>query len=418
MPIQNVTITIVGAGPAGQMASLFLAKRGIASLLIDKSAHPRLKPCADIVTGQAIRVLHELDPDLPLDKTFTDKYLPINGTLLHTPNGKTLDIAFLPLNKLEHLPTCIAMPRMDFDNWLCGKIKASPLIELRENTSITSWERNENTEEWILFNAHKEAIITTKLLIIATGSTASLPFTVGHLTKEDKHFAIGVRGYFRNVENDDFPNHAELFFHRKLMPGGFYIAPFKDGVANVNIVMRSDIAKRNKLNLNTLFWEIIELHPTLRHRFKNAEQVGKLEGSALHLGTKKRNISGAGYMLAGDAAGLIDLISANGIPQAMVSGKFAAEQAAIALEKNDFSAKMLKAYDDKVFKKIDNDLKLGKIMSPFLSNNFVLSLIVKTLDFLASRSGAQTQLRSLLYTPSVVKTLINPMFYWRLLFSH
>ena len=32
-------------------------------------------------------------------------------------------------------------------------------------------------------------------------------------------------------------------------------------------------------------------------------------------------------MLVGDAAGLIDLISANGIPQAMISGKLAALQA-------------------------------------------------------------------------------------------
>ncbi len=68
MSIQNQTITIIGAGPAGQIASLFLAKRGIPSLLIDKSAHPRLKPCADVVTGQAIRILHELDASLPLKK--------------------------------------------------------------------------------------------------------------------------------------------------------------------------------------------------------------------------------------------------------------------------------------------------------------------------------------------------------------
>ena len=415
MSIQQPKITIIGAGPAGQIASLFLAKRGIPSLLIDKSAHPRPKPCADIVTGQAVRILHELDPDLPLDKAFTDTYLPINGTLLHAQNGKTLDIAFLPLNKLEHLPTCIAMPRMDFDNWLHNKIKLSPLIELKENTPITHWERNSDTHDWTLFNDKKEPIVKTKLLIIATGSTASLPFNIGHLTKEDKHFAVGVRGYFRNVGNEEFPNHAELFFHQKLMPGGFYIAPFKDGVANVNIVMRSDVVKHNKLNLNALFREIIDLHPTLRERFKNAVQVGKLEGSALHLGTKKRNISGDGYMLAGDAGGLIDLISANGIPQAMISGKFAAEQAALAIEKNDFSANILKDYDRKVFNKIDNDLKLGRILSPFLSHRFVLNTINKTLNFLASRKGAQTQLRRLLYTPNVVKTLLNPMFYWRLL---
>ncbi|MBC7651449.1 MAG: FAD-dependent monooxygenase, partial [Deinococcales bacterium] len=328
MHVRESVVTIIGAGPAGQMAALFLAKRGIASLLIDKSEHPRSKPCADVVTGQAIRILHELDANLPLDKNFTDKYLPINGTLLHTPNGSQLDIAFLPLNKLEHLPTCIAMPRADFDNWLHNKILASPVIQILENTAITGWEKDVKSGEWTLFNAKKEAIVRTKLVIVATGSSASLPFTVGNLTKQNKHFAIGVRGYFKNVGNSNFPNHAELFLHRKMMPGGFYIAPFNSDIANVNLVMRSDVAKRNNINLNELFWEAIQLHPTLKERFKNAEQVGKLEGGALHLGTKKRAISGDGYMLAGDAGGLIDLMSGNGIPQAMISGKFAAQQAA------------------------------------------------------------------------------------------
>jgi thioredoxin reductase len=39
--MQNPTITIIGAGPAGQMASLFLAKRGISSLLVLTKARIR-----------------------------------------------------------------------------------------------------------------------------------------------------------------------------------------------------------------------------------------------------------------------------------------------------------------------------------------------------------------------------------------
>lgn len=408
-------VTIVGAGPAGMMAALFLAKQGIASLLIDKDSHPRSKPCADVVTAQAMRILHELDSDLPLDKAFTDNYLRINGTLLHTPNGGKLDIAFMPMRNLEHLPTCIAMPRADFDNWLYGKILASPLIETLENTAITGWEKNATTGEWTLFNTHKQAIVRCKLLIIATGSSASLAYTVGNLSKEDKHFAIGIRGYFKNIGNADYPNHAELFLHRKMMPGGFYIAPFNNGIANVNVVMRSDVAKRNHLDLKKLFWEAIELHPTLKERFKNAEQVGKLEGGALHLGTKTRAISGDGYMLAGDAGGLIDLMSGNGIPQAMISGKFAALQAAKAIAANDFSAAALKAYDQNVYNKINKDLKLGKLLSPFMGNNFILNRATNVLNFIATRKHAQSQLSSLLYTKNVTTKLINPMFYWKLL---
>lgn len=416
--MKQVTITIIGAGPAGQTASLFLAKQGIPSHLIDKETHPRLKPCADIVTGKAMRILNDLDNQLPIDEALTNEYLPIKGTLVHLPKNKTLNIEFLPLKNLEHLPTCFALPRANFDNWLYQKVKASPLIELHENTVITQCKRDEKNKEWIVFNHEKKAFLRTKLLVIATGSNSSLPFTVGDLKRNDRHYAVGIRAYFRNIEeNKDFPQHPELFLDKKLFPGGFYIAPFSNGTVNVNIVMRSDILKKKKINLNKLFYQFIEENPILKKRFNNAEQIGNLQGCALHLGTQSRPISGDGYLLAGDAAGLIDLISANGIPQAMISGKLAAEQIAIALQKNDFSAAVLKAYDRKVYKLIQNDLQLGRILSPFLGYAIFSKLLFYSLGFLANRQGLQMQIQKLLYTRNVIKTLINPMFYWRIITS-
>ena len=56
-------ICIIGAGPAGVTTSLFLAKKGVKSTLIDKAIFPRHKPCADNITGNTIRVLNELDPN-------------------------------------------------------------------------------------------------------------------------------------------------------------------------------------------------------------------------------------------------------------------------------------------------------------------------------------------------------------------
>jgi menaquinone-9 beta-reductase len=412
--MKQVTVTIIGAGPAGQTASLFLAKRGISSHLIDKEIHPRQKPCADILTGQSVRVLHELDNQLPVDEALTNQYLPIEGTLVHLPKDKTLNIEFLPLKNLEHLPTCFALPRANFDNWLYQKVKASPFITLYENTVITQCKRDEVNKEWIVYNQEKKAIIRTKLLLIATGSNSSLPFTIGNLKREDRHFAVGVRAYFRGIEeNKDFPQHTELFLDKKLFPGGFYISPFNDGTANVNLVMRSDALKKKKINLNKLFYQFIAEHPALKERFKNAEQIGSLQGAALHLGTQSRPISGDGYLLLGDAGGLIDLISANGIPQAMISGKFAAEQIEIALQKNDFSAATLKDYDKKVYNKIKNDMLLGRILSPFLGYNIFSTMMFSLLDFLGNRQEGQKQIQKLLYTPKVINTILNPMFYLR-----
>lgn len=49
-------VYIVGAGPAGASAALFLAKQGVPSVLIDKSSFPRDKICGDAAayTGEGI----------------------------------------------------------------------------------------------------------------------------------------------------------------------------------------------------------------------------------------------------------------------------------------------------------------------------------------------------------------------------
>ena len=51
-------VCIVGAGPAGSMAALEFAKRGVSVSVFDPS-HPREKPCGGGLTGKALALLPE-----------------------------------------------------------------------------------------------------------------------------------------------------------------------------------------------------------------------------------------------------------------------------------------------------------------------------------------------------------------------
>ncbi|MCB0530144.1 MAG: FAD-dependent monooxygenase, partial [Saprospiraceae bacterium] len=55
-------ICIIGAGPAGATASLFLAKMGIPHLIVDAAVFPRDKVCGDGLDLKVVRVLRHLDP--------------------------------------------------------------------------------------------------------------------------------------------------------------------------------------------------------------------------------------------------------------------------------------------------------------------------------------------------------------------
>src|ERR671917_123538 len=52
-----VEVLIVGAGPAGAIAALMLARAGVRVLLVDRARFPRDKLCGDTLNPGALRVL-------------------------------------------------------------------------------------------------------------------------------------------------------------------------------------------------------------------------------------------------------------------------------------------------------------------------------------------------------------------------
>jgi geranylgeranyl reductase family protein len=61
--VERVDVLVVGAGPAGSAAAIHLARGGARVLLVDKASFPRDKPCGGGVTGRALRHLPcEIEP--------------------------------------------------------------------------------------------------------------------------------------------------------------------------------------------------------------------------------------------------------------------------------------------------------------------------------------------------------------------
>jgi flavin-dependent dehydrogenase len=68
-------------------------------------------------------------------------------------------------------------------------------------------------------------------------------------------------------------------------------------------------------------------------------------------------MSGEGYLLCGDAAALIEPATGEGIGNAMLSGKLAAEHLKRAFVEGDLSSGNLKSYDEEVYRKLWKDLQ-------------------------------------------------------------
>jgi geranylgeranyl reductase family protein len=406
----DAEITIIGAGPGGSTAALSLAKRGIRVLLIDQATFPRDKVCGDALSGKVVLTLKRLNEDFPKNLSIEPSVIASHGVSFVAPNGKVLNVSFRREPDPENPPGFIAK-RLDFDNWLFNKAASHPLIKIETGIRIENFERE--NDGWLLSDKENKFSVRTKLVIAADGAHSRFAKEVGGIVMEDEHYCAGLRGYYSGVKDLDQNGFIELHFTKEFLPGYFWIFPLANGLANVGVGMRSDVVAKKKINLRKEMQKLIETHPLLKERFKDATLMDSIKGYGLPLGSKKRPLSGDGFLLIGDAGALIDPFTGEGIGNAMICGLKAGEIVA-DIKNNIYSKEALKAYDESVYKRLWPELSLSKKMQELVKYPWLFNLVVNR----ANNSKTLRETISCMFEDLDLRgRLENPIFYLKVLFE-
>src|SRR5215203_4833180 len=73
----STDVLISGAGPAGAIAALVLARRGVRVTLVDRARFPREKLCGDTINPGALSILRRLGLE-----RLTEGALPVRGMIV------------------------------------------------------------------------------------------------------------------------------------------------------------------------------------------------------------------------------------------------------------------------------------------------------------------------------------------------
>lgn len=403
-------VLIIGAGPAGCGAALFLAKKGIRSVLVDKEFFPRDKICGDALSGKVVEVLNKLDKNLVKEISTNNQFLGSWGVTFVAPNGEALRVPFITRKEKQTAPGFISK-RIDFDNWLIEKVKSNPLVELLEGTEIRDYQTGENCLTAITKNG---ITYQAKIIIACDGAHSAFTKNIAGLPTEPAHNCFGLRAYYKNVSGMDAENFIELHFLKEFLPGYFWIFPLPNGGANIGVGMRADKMTAKKINLKKAFESILENNPVIKARLAQAEKIGEVKLYGLPLGSKKRNLSGNNYMLCGDAAMLIDPFTGEGIGNALMSGMYAAEQVEKCLQQNNFSAAFMKQYDQLLYQRLWSELQLSYRMQQLIHFPSLFNFVVRK----ANNNPLLSETISCMFEDIDLRArLKSPSFYFKLLFS-
>jgi flavin-dependent dehydrogenase len=196
-------------------------------------------------------------------------------------------------------------------------------------------------------------------------------------------------------------------------PGYFWIFPAGNNRANIGVGLLKSIVKKEKRKLNDIMSDVINSE-NFKSRFKDAVPMEKPKGWNLPFGSIKRENHGDGFLLLGDAAGLVDPFTGEGIGNAMVSGRIASEVAAKAKLKNNFTKEYLKRYDQELWGYLGNELSTSTKLLKLAHSKFLLNFVIDR----AARNAKVRDIMSGMLAEEIPRSeLSNPLFYLKILFS-
>ncbi|MEZ5001981.1 MAG: geranylgeranyl reductase family protein [Chitinophagales bacterium] len=398
-------ICIIGAGPGGSSASIQLSNQGIDHLMVDKAAFPRDKICGDACSGKVVDALNTLGINDYQNIPTLDSW----GVTFIAPNGNALRVPFKPdMDKADNAPGFISK-RIDFDNMLLQKATAQKQCTFKEKIDLRAFEYMDG--RWKCFDKNGDLLVDAQYLIIAEGAQSMFARHIAGIKQEPKHFAAGIRAYYKNVTGLEKDNFIELHFLKEFIPGYFWIFPLPNGQANVGIGLRSDLVKSRKIDLKKKLFELIDQHPVLKERFKDAELVDNVKGFGLPFGSKKRKLTGENYLLVGDAGSLIDPFTGEGIGNAMISGIEAAKAMAFKLSDATYS---LEAYETNVYRKLWKELQLSTKLQSLANQKWLFNWLINKAT---TNTTLSTTISNMFMDLDIRDQLKRPSFYFKLLFN-
>ncbi|MFZ4519102.1 MAG: NAD(P)/FAD-dependent oxidoreductase [Microthrixaceae bacterium] len=311
---RTADVVVVGAGPAGSAAAITLARAGLDVTVLDRATFPRDKICGDGLTTGALRLLEQLG----LDPADVASWNDVSDCFVSGPNGFTRRF---PLPRGAGRFAAVAT-RLDLDAALVDLARKEG-AGIREGCTVTGADEDSTGVRLTVEGGDGPEHLRARWVVAADGMWSPMRKHLGVADPGYRGDWHAFRQYFRDVTG---PASRDLYvrFEADLLPGYFWAFPLAGGRANVGF----GIERGGKVAVGDMgpLWRDLLDRPAMRdllgpdarpegpHRaWPIPARVGRL------VPTTRRTL------FVGDAVAACDVMTGEGIGQALLTGMRAAE---------------------------------------------------------------------------------------------
>ena len=282
-------VIVVGAGPAGSTTAYRLARAGARVCLLDRARFPRDKPCGGGLTLRAVREL-----PFAVDSVVEDRVSTLELGLRYTRRW----------SRHAQEPLILMTQRRRLDAFLAEQA-ARAGAEFRDGVKVTGVDPGGA----VTIGGER---LEAEVVVGADGANGITARSLG-FPPHEHGVALEGNVEYAHVSRERFSGRAVV--ELGAVPGGYaWVFP-----------------KGDHVNVGVGGWE--SEGPRLRERLRelcaafeiDEATVRDLRGHRLPMrGASRRSVDGR-VLLVGDAAGLVDPLSGDGMYEAFISGRLAAE---------------------------------------------------------------------------------------------
>lgn len=335
--MKEFEVAIIGSGPSGASTAFHLGKQGISTVIIEKETLPRYKTCGGGFVNRGRKNM-----PFDIDEVIEREFFTVETYFNDNPNK----CYFSSKNQ----PIITMIMRDAFDNLIVEKAKETSVIIL-ENHKLLSIDFQQNKS--ILKTSQGE--ISAKFVIAADGVLSPTAKMSGWNTETRK--LIPALEYEVTVSDADFERLSKnVRFDIDAVPYGYAWCFPKKNHLSLGVLT----TKKGKINLKEYYQKYLQsLH--IQEIIKEEAHGFQIPIAPRTDGFVKNNV-----FLIGDAAGFAEPITAEGISNAILSGKYVAEA---LIESNLQLSVATQLYLEKLHIKLLPELKSGVFLSKFFYNN-------------------------------------------------
>lgn len=320
-----VDIVIIGGGPAGISAGTVLQRKGYRTCIIDTRTFPREKLCAGVLTVKTVKLIRHIYRNLNLDdmdmKDIHKIELLYNGKVI---GRYTVDNAYRVINRME----------FDYELLKYYKSVGGMVYEGQKGYEIAY------DESIVVLSEGKK--IPYRVLIGADGINSKVRSYVGHSWK------VSVLCFEKFIPNLSDEDTIKIEF-AGILGGYSWRIPGKDRIG---------------VGLGEFYARGMKKKPVRYKRYfegQGIKNINDIKGAFVSFGNFVRKPVKNNVLLVGDAAGLVDAMTGEGIYFAVESGL----QASLAIINYLKGTAPLTAYTDGI-KKIHKKMREQSLYNKFL----------------------------------------------------